>query len=249
MTSRKFFFLHNPKAGGSSIRVLLHSLSKEGTIAPQFMNAPEDYRSSRTKMKSLRGYDFYFGHYGYEFYQVVDKGHALVTNFRDPVRRVYSLYRYWRHNVANCLLDNLHDKDAFVVKLAKEKSFSQFIRIKDDNLLCYISNFHFRQIHKTGWLLEPLSKSSKLTVCNRIKNMPWFFVSETPEASMSLFRLMFPEVADKDMPYVNVSLGDNKPIAQRDVDHLISLNRLDYAIHAYAIQIQSSRLTKLKPRI
>jgi hypothetical protein len=239
---RKFFFLHNPKAGGASIRVLLQSVSKGGAIAPQFMNAPEDYRSNRGLISTLRGYDLYFGHYGYEVFQVVNDGHTLVTNFRDPAQRVHSMYRYWRHNVLDILLDQLTGIDAYVVRLAKEMSFSEFIRVNDEDLLCYISNFHFRQIYMTGWSHYPYTHSAELIVYRRINDMPWFFITETPEVSMSLFRLTFPGVSDIDMPIENVSLGNRDEISQKDVEHLISLNRFDYDIHAYAMRIQSERL-------
>jgi hypothetical protein len=63
-----------------------------------------------------------------------------------------------------------------------------------------------------------------------------------PEASMSLFRLAFPEARDIDMPIENVSLGNRDEISQKDVEYLMSLNRFDYAIHAYAMSIQSERL-------
>lgn len=245
MSPRKFFFLHNPKAGGVSIRSLLHTVSNGGTIAPQFMNAPEDYWSSREKISTFRGYDLYFGHYGYEVYQAVNEGHTLVTNFRDPAQRVHSMYRYWRHNVQDSDLAHLLDKDAYLVRLAKEKSFSEFIRVKDENLLCYISNFHFRQIYMTGWLHHPHTNTSELMVYRRIKDMPWFFVAETPEASMSLFRLAFPEVRNKDMPIENVSLGNRDEMSKKDVEYLMSLNRFDFAIHAYALNIQSARLAKM----
>jgi hypothetical protein len=75
--------------------------------------------------------------------------------------------------------------------------------------------------------------------------MPWFYISETPEASMSLFRLAFPDVEDIDIPFQNASLGDQKAIDAKDVDHLISLNQLDYGIYGYAISVQSARLAKI----
>jgi hypothetical protein len=245
MSPRKFFFLHNPKAGGVSIRSLLRSVSNGGSIAPQFMNAPQDYRSNRETVSTLRGYDLYFGHYGYEVYQIVNKGHTLVTNFRDPAQRVHSMYRYWRHNVLDEDLDNLIGRDAYVVKLAKELSFSEFIRVNDEDLLCYISNFHFRQIYLTGWLHHTYTNTSELEVYRRIKDMPWFFIAETPEASMSLFQLAFPEARDIDIPIENVSLGNRDEMFQADVDYLKSLNQFDYAIHAYALNIQSERLAKI----
>jgi hypothetical protein len=69
-------------------------------------------------------------------------------------------------------------------------------------------------------------------------------VAEMPEASMSLFRLTFPEAQDIDMPIENVSLGNRDEISQQDVDYLKSLNRFDCDIHAYAMSIQSERLAK-----
>src|SRR3546814_11621724 len=64
MTAPRIFFLHNPKAGGSSLRSVFAALNNTGSIAPVFGNAPADYQSNREFVNNYRGYDLYAGHYG-----------------------------------------------------------------------------------------------------------------------------------------------------------------------------------------
>ena len=109
----------------------------------------------------------------------------------------------------------------------------------------HISNFHFRQIYLTGWLHHTYINTSDLEVYRRIQDMPWFFVAETPEASMSLFRLAFPAARATDIPIENVALGNHDKMFQSDVDYLKSINQFDYAIYAYALNIQSERIAKM----
>src|SRR3546814_4830561 len=82
MTAPRIFFLHNPKAGGSSLRSVFAALNNTGSIAPVFGNAPADYQSNREFVNNYRGYDLYAGHYGYDVYRAIGDGHLLVTNFR-----------------------------------------------------------------------------------------------------------------------------------------------------------------------
>lgn len=245
LSTRKFFFLHNPKAGGSSLRKLIAGVNGGQSVAPQFLNAPCDYRVNRTKIELKETYDFYFGHYGYEIYEKLNKNYTLITNFRDPVNRIYSMYRFWRHNVPEELLSTLHKDDADVVFLAKNLNFSEFIRIDNQDLLLYINNFHFRQIYFSGWTHMKCDEEMERIVRLRIDSMPWLYVAETPEASMTLFRSCFPEYGDVSLGQENISGGPSNPIDPADAEFLISKNLLDYAIHAYALTVQAGRLAAL----
>src|SRR3546814_18883930 len=121
MTAPRIFFLHNPKAGGSSLRSVFAALNNTGSIAPVFGNAPADYQSNREFVNNYRGYDLYAGHYGYDVYRAIGDGHLLVTNFRDPIQRIYSMYRYWRNDVKIESLDYNNRRDIDVVMLRSEE--------------------------------------------------------------------------------------------------------------------------------
>lgn len=117
MTATRIFFLHNPKAGGSSLRSVLSALSPGGFPAPVFGNAPNDHRDGKANVSQFRGFDIYAGHYGYDVYRELADGHLLFTNFRDPVQRIHSMYRYWRNNVALESISALHPGDIEVSTL------------------------------------------------------------------------------------------------------------------------------------
>jgi hypothetical protein len=244
MSQASIFFLHNPKAGGSSLRRVLSELSGPQNVAPVFSNAPNDHRINAQTIISHRGYDLYAGHYGYEIYRALSDGHVLVTNFRDPVQRIYSIYRYWRHNVSMEDLAGAQPNDVQVVRLAQELSFSEFIRANNDDLRLYISNFHFRQLHRTGWAFSKVGLSAKLAVKRRIRKMPWFYIAETPDASALLLQRTFPGLDQISFPQDNKSGGDAQPIQLADAEHLIRMNMLDYEIYAYAVSLQSARLAE-----
>lgn len=71
---RGIFFLHNPKAGGSSLRAMFCELFRDNSVAPTFSNAPGEARSFGTSLEAFAGYDFYAGHYGYDVYEKLGSG-------------------------------------------------------------------------------------------------------------------------------------------------------------------------------
>src|SRR3546814_14334187 len=78
-------------------------------------------------------------------YTTLFRSHLLVTNFRDPIQLIYSMYRYWRNDVKIESLDYNNSRDIDVVMLAHKLDFSKFIRSNNEDLFLYISDFHFRQ--------------------------------------------------------------------------------------------------------
>lgn len=243
MVALKFFFLHNPKAGGASIRAALAEIC-DGSIAPTFWNAPNDYRRTPQEDRTHIGYDFYAGHYGHDVYARVKDGHILVTNFRDPVRRIYSLYQYWRHTVSADSLGALDPLDAELVALAQREPFSRFIRSENPDLALYLRNFHFRQIYGCGWTGSRMGWPELQLVKWRIRQMPWFFIAESAEASCLLLRDLSPRLANITIPRHNQSRVAGEEIEPQDVEYLVNRNTLDYAIRSYAVSIQAERLMK-----
>jgi hypothetical protein len=243
MLQPKIFFLHNPKAGGTALRSMFATLSG-GSVAPVFGNAPNDHRAGAAAVGGHAGYDYYAGHYGHEIFATLGDGHLLVTNFRDPVQRIYSIYRYWRNNVSLDALSDAHPGDVATVRLAQDLSFSDFIRVESDDLKLYISNFHFRQIHRSGWGLSSLGPVARWAVRRRIRGMAWFYIAELPEASTLLLRYRFGG-GDLSVARDNRSGGEAEAVRAADAEHLIAMNLLDYEIYGYAVKLQAQRLGAL----
>ena len=240
---RPIFFLHNPKAGGSSLRSAFRSLFNPSEAAPFFCNSPVDYRQSKSTLHRHGGYAFYAGHYGYDVFRQLRAGHALITNFRDPVERIISLYRYWRNNVSAGNLMGAYPNDATVIMHSHELDFSSFIRCEDPDVRLYINNFHFRQLLNSGWENVTIRTWHKIKVRGRISAMPWFYIADKPRLSTILLKRAFPELLSPNLPFENIGRGDPIEVTSKDVEYLVSLNRFDYDIYHHALREQLARFT------
>ncbi|HBF32852.1 hypothetical protein [Rhizobium sp.] len=241
MKKIKIFFLHNPKAAGTALTNVLSGTFPVESIAPQFSNSPYDYRISRGRYSQNSGYDFYAGHYGFDAFRQLQDGHVLVTNFRDPIQRIRSLYRYW----SKVGLDGVAPEAAIPVRLAKELSFSDFIRSENKDLRLNIDNFHFRQLLAEGWKECSQSFSARASVFHRIYRMKWFFVSEMGQISLALLKSSFPQYRDAVLGRENVTDAPQFEVSAADAQYIAQRNVLDYDIYAWATALQTRRAAKL----
>lgn len=239
---KSVFFIHNPKAGGSSLRALLASPFPAETIAPVFLNSPYDNEKLSNHAAELKGFRFYAGHYGYDAYTTLADGHVLITNFRDPVRRIESIYRYWKHNVD---LGTLREDEVEPVALAQSLPFTKFIRHPLPALRLYLENFHFRQLLGSGWETCSCTRMHRLIVKWRVARMKWFFIQEMSEVSLALLQRTFATYRNATLPVINVSGGPRADISGDDAAYLASINQLDYEIYAQAQGLQARRAAAL----
>ena len=221
---------------------MFRSFFTDDAVAPVFSNAPNDYRATKDSIRRYRGYSFYAGHYGHNAFKCLGDGHHLVTNFRDPVERIVSLYRYWRNNVSASQLESTDPRDAAIVLLSHKLQFSDFIRLPNEDLRLYISNFHFRQLLFSPWETPTIQIWHASKVKRRISRMPWFYIAEMPSASVALLRREFPELSSGDLPKDNISIGEPVQLRLEDAQYLVRLNRLDYLIYQHALREQIARL-------
>lgn len=239
------FLLHNPKAAGSALRALLASRFVDAEVAPVFLNSPFDPRPIQDISREFSGFSFYAGHYGFDAYAALANDHILVTNFRDPAARIQSVYRYWRNNVDAA---QLAANERGPIELAQTLSFADFIRNPDPGLRLYIENFHFRQLLGSGWKARNCTILDRLIVRRRIARMRWFFIQEMAAVSLELLRHELPIYRGRALETINVSSGDRPPIAEADLRYLKAINRLDYAIYAFAVRLQEKRAASLAAR-
>ena len=154
------------------------------------------------------------------------------------------MYRYGRNNIALDSISTLHPGDIEVARIAHTSSFSEFIRNDNEDLQLYISNFHFRQLHSSGW--EPLDPqpSDMCLARHRISDMRWFYVAKTPDASRLLLERLFPSKAGRHIPWDNRSQGRTDPIHPGDAEYLADINRLDHDIYDHAVALQHDRVVE-----
>lgn len=145
----KLFFFHNPKAGGTSVVSALNRLFAAKRCCPRIENDATEHAERAGRYETFRGYDFYAGHYGHDIYQSVGRDIPAATNFRWPVDRVVSVYRYFRH-VVELTDSQARDPRFRAVSLAKRLALDDFVTCDDPMVVLHTYDHHFRQLTGSG---------------------------------------------------------------------------------------------------
>jgi len=235
---RPVVFLHNPKAGGTSVTAHMKTLYPANDVAPTLESsaaarAPEAWVPHR----SCR---FVAGHFGHEVRETHFTNHALITNFRHPFLRIFSLYQFWR-NIPEAQFTKLPAVSG--PAYAKKLSFGQFVRSDDPFLRVYLENFHTRQIVKSGWLWWECGADDLETAISRVRSMAWFYVCEMPVLSLAWLRNAFPEGSfPQTFPKLNETSGgiDALP-AWDEAGVVISRNSLDMDLYHTALRVMEEK--------
>lgn len=223
------FFFHLAKAGGVSLRTALHRRFAPEECAPVIENDTVDHIRNAGNYQFARGFRFYAGHFGADIFRAVDDGHQVVTNFRHPVSRVGSLYRFFR-SVPIPEKDLLHPR-FFAVRFARARTFEEFVLTDDPRVRVYTENHHARQLTQSPWQLQ--AEIDLPAAVALIDRMPCFYVCEEPERSLAWFGEQF---GLADIPRENVtppqeSSGDTAGMS----DAILAINPFDLALYDYAL--------------
>ena len=244
MTDNIFFF-HNPKAGGYSLRRVFETLFRPEKQCPIIENDKVGHERLRGEYAHFRGYDYYAGHYGRDIFEAVNEGHRCVTNFRNPLRRLISLYNFFRFNV-KLSEEELRTERFRAVAFAKSVSFEEFVSSGDPNVDIYVRNAHFRQLANSCWDLETTKDIED--VYRFVDEMPWYYVCEYPEMSIAWLRRAFDWKLGH-LPRENVTriqgdqAADLATLDDRIWNVILAKNDLDFALYRYAVGRFLSRVT------
>jgi hypothetical protein len=233
----KIFFFHNPKAGGSSLRRVFESHFRSDKQCPIIENDKVGHEQLKGEYAPFRGYDYYAGHYGHDIYHAVNDGHRCVTNFRNPLARVASLYNFFRFKV-KLPEEELRTEQFCAVAFAKSVSFAEFVSCSDPSIEVYVRNAHFRQLANSCWALQTSKEFGD--VCQFVDAMPWYYVCEYPQMSIVWLRRAFGLDLDR-LPRENVTqspsgqAADLVTLNDRIREVILAKNDLDCALYRYAV--------------
>jgi hypothetical protein len=225
----KLFFFHLPKAGGTSLSAALAANFDTSRVAPIIENDIHGHLDNAGNYKPFAGYDFYSGHYGLDIFDALADGHLSVSNFRHPVERVYSLFRYFRGiEVDETTLNQRHYA---AVKAAKSSSLEGFVTSKDEVVRTYTSNQQARQLTGSPWDLQ--TDISTAAAHSAIDQMSCFYVCEYPEPSQEWFKDVLGVQA---IPRLNVTSAPRRdPEISVSSAAIIERNELDLALYEHAV--------------
>lgn len=230
----RLFFFHNPKAGGTSVVAALERMFSPERRCPTIENDAAEHAARAGRYEAFAGYDFYAGHYGHDIYRAVGGGAPAATNFRWPVDRIISLYRYFRH-VVEISDDQARDPRYRAVSLAKSLSLNDFVTCDDPAVVLHTYDHHYRQLTGSGW--SPLYEQDLAAAQTLIDGMVWFYVCEHPYESLSWAEVAF-DGRLAQIPKLNVTRSTDAAetlLSSKAHRQLLVQNQKDIALHQYAV--------------
>lgn len=230
----RLFFFHNPKAGGTSVVAALGRMFGSEQICPTIENDATEHAVLQGRYEAFAGYDFYAGHYGHDIYRAVGRGAAAATNFRWPVDRIISLYRYFRH-VVEISDDQARDPRYRAVSLAKRLSLNDFATCDDPAVVLHTYDHHYRQLTGSGW--SPLYEQDLSAARSLIDSMIWFYVCEHPHESLAWADAAFDGRLAR-ISRLNVTRSADTAdtlLSSKAHRQLLRQNQKDIALHQHAV--------------
>jgi hypothetical protein len=235
-------FLHNPKAGGTSITDALRGCYDPREIAPTLESAPHERR--RAAWGRVSRCRFVAGHFGHEVAARHFPGHALITNFRHPVARIVSLYDFWRRSVDPGLF---RWSDRSGPAHARRLTFAEFVRSDSPFLSLYVADFHTRQILESGWTKRTIDAGDMSLAKERTAAMRWFYVCEFEHQSLAWLGEAFPAVvAGRGIGRTNVNASRDRTVpSAADVAVIEERNRHDLELYEFAVASLQARAAEV----
>jgi len=117
LEERKIVFLHLPKTGGTTLHHLLIQQVNPTLVCPERLNCLHTHPAGE-----LARYRLFSGHFDLASTQLIPGRKAIITMFRDPVRRLVSLYYFQRAHGSKRIETN----DLELARLANKYSLAEF---------------------------------------------------------------------------------------------------------------------------
>jgi hypothetical protein len=232
--AERLFFFHNPKAGGTSLVGALSRLFAAERRCPRIEDDATEHRQRAGRYEAFAGYDLYAGHYGFDIYDAVGEGIPAATNFRWPVDRVVSVYRYFRH-VVQITDAQARDPRFRAVSLAKSLSLNDFVTCDDPAVVLHTYDHHFRQLTGSGW--SPVYERDVAAARSLIDRMVWFYVCEHPYESLAWADTAFDGRLTR-VERLNVTRAEDSgeaALSPKALRQLLAQNQNDIAIYQHAL--------------
>ena len=227
MPPKQYIFNHIPKTGGNSVLAVCHDNLKPEEIGPHLT----DHEIRLMTGADYERYPLVAGHFTVLTQMKFSRSRYSITWMRDPIRRIFSAYTFWR---------SAAEYNPVTTK-ARDCSFGDFVDYFADSP-AIIHNpcvHHFAAIAR-DWPSYPTDDAALLAAAKH--NLAAFdFVGICEKMGKSL-RLLCRElgwIPPAYVPHENRSSSETRfdEIAPHTMDLLRERNRLDLELYEYAAEL------------
>jgi hypothetical protein len=230
---RALFFFHVPKAGGTSVAgALANRFAAEERLSIYYDDDPDD--------AAINAARYVTGHVSMSILERFDRRPYSVTVLRDPIERALSMYSFLRElerAVTNRL--GLQRYEA-ALRLAKEHSLDDFIRVAPDLAEHYLGNWQSRMLggKPLGGTDERLEDAlAGLERCDFVG------LADRPDESLDWLTRRLGWEPLTPLPRTNVTRTRLRrdDVSQAAMDALLELTAVDREVYAEAVRLYESR--------
>jgi uncharacterized membrane protein YkvA (DUF1232 family) len=179
---RPVAFLHVEKSAGTSVLASLTTQFHPGQIDPDPRRTLSPHALTRLQAQAdaARDYDLVWGHYDLPYLRLLGPDRFLVLFLRNPVRRILSLYRYWRSVHPDILAT---DDVNHTVHFAHTLTLEEFLDCRDPLLIPAIDNIYARRL--TGAYQPDLPADTLPQALQALNAIHFIGLTETIDASLA----------------------------------------------------------------
>jgi Sulfotransferase family len=242
-------FMHVPKCAGWSVFSLIRELFEEHEICPLPLDG-----TWRARASEVPGYQLYCGHFSMDFIHELGRGTRLIT-LRDPVRRVVSLYDYWRSYRWEYITSALSHYPENGPATAKSCDFTGFLESKWGH---DIYNFVGRQL--LGRSCEVLLADEEAAIDRALaalQDFTWIGITEHFDASIAALADALGLPAIRSSPRLNQTYHRESDLAttfepvtktiltEAQRRRILEGNRIDCAIYRRGCELLHERISRM----
>jgi hypothetical protein len=227
-------FMHLPKTGGNSVYQVITRHVPSLRICPSPRLGVWDHQ-----LDHPQNYDFYAGHFDYDFFDVIGRGALKLTMVRHPVARMVSLYDYWRGFAAEQISDISKEVPDNGPLFASSVDFETFVGCPTPFVRTHTENGLTRQLLGRSYNELKPKPGEMIDKAHRLlSTFSWVGVTENFEKSIRPLSDLLGFKMSGEIPEMNSSyhgLGRRQITRTRPTDRAISIiehfNRADLALY------------------
>jgi hypothetical protein len=250
----RLYFLHIPKAAGTTVTFWLrsHFSTDETWLERMWVDSVHLSREEFSK------YRLFTGHFSYSLCNLFDKPPVILTILREPFARTLSFYEFVRRRKPQYPYKRLHDEKLSLVDFLRDPELRK--TVCNDMVGMLVEDYPYEKIQRvyakrsvddttpSDYVLDNIPPDEALDIARqRLTDFAAFGLSERFHDSLNLFTYTFGWSPVYETQNLNVGSVENHPqdLTPLEREVIEETNQLDIALYAYARTLFEQRYAEL----